>query len=321
MPRKRFNQHNNGAEQGAFTVPDRQEDYHHQEEQEDAGGPRVQGWMDRQSEHDSPDKRLIAGDFADHEFLVPADACPEEEPRAKVASIFVGNGSTQSEAVGGSLTWMEQRRDLKRETFDITWYSIGAVVPSLLRSFVQRNPDLAAAAQLFLFPGKVDRNLGSVSGPEATEYVRNFKGRRRFTYAFLGAHAFDITTGEAYFHFSDELELQRACAALHAVHKFLFLSPAKFKFQSIEGHVGYGLADLLCDAQSVSICTASSPLDDSIQAAFQELAGKMLEKVGDTASTLSLATSQRRLTLRIAGRDGARPVVLHHNGILKAPAA
>lgn len=269
--------------------------------------PETQGWSDRQTEQDAEDKELIADDFVAHEFLVPENGNPEKSPRLKVASIAVSNGTSQSEGVSAVLRWVEQRA-VKHESFDLNWYATGSVVPTILRDFVQKHPDLMAACQLFLFPGKVDRNLGSVSGPEAVAFVKTFK--RRFTYAFLGAHAFDLVTGDAYFHFSEELELQQACASLLAAQKYLFLSPRKFKADELEGHVGYGLLDVLAGASSVTICTASSTNDEWIKKTFDALCLRVLS--ADPARG-----EPRRLSLRLVGRNGAKPVVIHKNGFIE----
>jgi hypothetical protein len=51
------------------------------------------------------------------------------------------------------------------------------------------------------FLGKVDRNPGQVSRQHFINFVKHFNPR--FTSAFLGEQAFDLPTGDAYFHFSE----------------------------------------------------------------------------------------------------------------------
>jgi hypothetical protein len=81
-------------------------------------------------------------------------------------------------------------------------------------------------------------------------------------------------TGTAYFHYKDEIKLQKACATRLTSHKFLFLDPTKF---TDTGEPGYEFWQLLETAESVSIYTVASERDDWIKLKFDELCHAVLQ--------------------------------------------
>jgi hypothetical protein len=100
----------------------------------------------------------------------------------------------------------------------------------------------------------VDFETQSVCGPDADAFANNLK--RRFTYAFLSAYAFDIHTGDVYSHAAREVALQRAVANRFAATKFLFLDSSKFKSEG-DGENGYTVSELLETSHTVTIYAVS----------------------------------------------------------------
>lgn len=276
-------------------------------------------WSARRARDKTDEKRLMAEDYAQHGFLVREGMSPETAPRETVASILVNQGTTPNVVVRVALEWIEENQgfELSNTTFDITWYTPGHLVPNTLREFRERSPHLSAATQLFLFPGKVDPQTESVSGPDAEIFAENL--RRHFTYAFLSAYAFDIHTGMVYFHLPEEVRLQKACATRYAAHKLLFLDSSKFKS---EGEVGYGIDDLLRSAESVTIYTvSSSPNNDEwIKMKFRVLCNDILEVRQETSITALAGGDERdmkSLRLHIVGPGGTVPDSSEGKGFLR----
>ena len=268
----------------------------------------IEGWSTRQAYQKADEKHSMGAYCAAHDFLVPDDSNAETAPRQSVASAFVSNGTTPNAVLDETLKWVKERPD----SIDITWYTTGSLVPATLRKFKEKNPDRAAATQLFLFPGRVDANLEAASGPEAEEFAKNYKGR--FTYAFLSAYAFDIVTGHVYFHYSHELGLQRACAHLYAASKFLFLDSRKFV--EIEGRVAYTISELIEQSRSVTIYTVSSPRSDWIRSKFEELCTSLL--ADSRSSPVTGIEEMKCLRLRIVGADSVPTIVDERKGFLKS---
>jgi hypothetical protein len=266
----------------------------------------IEAWSTRQSYQKADEKQLMGAYFAAHDFLVSEAADSETAPRQTVASIVANNGTTGNTVGLEVLEWALAQRD----SFDLTWFTTGSVLPATLRKFKLDHPRLAAATQLFLFPGRVDPNLEAISGPEATEFVKNYKGR--FTYAILGAYGFDIKRGEVYFHYSSELELQNACAGLRAAHKFLFLDSRKFE---VEGRVGYTVDQLLSTSASVTIYTVSSPRAMWVYENFKSLCVRLLDPPNPEDP---YAEDTKVLRLRVVGRGSGAPLCHEHSGILKS---
>jgi len=117
----------------------------------------------------------------------------------------------------------------------------------------------------------VDPETEAVSGPEALRFAEQLK--RRFTYAFLSSYCFLMSEGVIYFHYADEVPLQRACARLYAAHKFLFFDSSKFRG---EGDPGYGIAELLATSEAVTIYTVSSENDAALANDFETLCHNVL---------------------------------------------
>jgi hypothetical protein len=261
------------------------------------------------------EKEAMARYFAEHEFLVPSSAMESQNSsldpvsrhhsgsfggslavkRDTVASIIANQGTSPNQVVKSALTWIEEHQDLG--PFFLIWYSPGHLVPETLRQFRKVNPHMLSAARLFLLPGEIDLETESVFGPDAEKFARGLK--RRFTYALLSAYAFDIYTGNVYFYRKDEVALQRAVATRHAVAKCLFVDFSKFRN---EGEYGYGIHDLLENADTVAIYTVSSgdANDDWILEGFLELGKKVLDLDAKPVNR----TERKQLCLRIVNRYG-----------------
>jgi len=170
---------------------------------------------------------------------------------------------------------------------------------------------MSSAAQLFLFPGRVDQQTDAVSGPEAVEFAHRLS--RHFTYALLSSYSFDMATGTLYFHFSDEIDLQRACATAHAVSKFLFLDPSKF---TIEGYPACALVDLLYTARVVTLYCVSSDMDGWIRASFDALCDRILSADPINGVDSGFSFDNKAVRLRIVGRGDSETKCLEHTGFL-----
>lgn len=271
-------------------------------------------WSARRAKHMPDEKKLMAEYCARHDFLVRENSNPETDLRETVASILVNQGTTPDIVVKEALRWIENHQD--RGPFHITWYTPGNLVPGTLRSFRQNHQHLSAATQLFLFPGRVDQQTESVSGPEAEAFAQRLE--RRFTYAFLSAHSFDIHTGIVYFHLPEETRLQQACATRYAAHKFLFLDSSKFKS---EGEIGYRIDELLRESEAVTIYTVSSDKDEWIKVKFAALCNSILDIRGDQNTNGSSKAADKLdmkfLRLRIVGKETTPTDSMQHQGFLR----
>jgi hypothetical protein len=219
--------------------------------------------------------------------------------RLKVANILVNPGTSQHFVVRRALEWIKAHDD-EFGPVDINWYTPGSLLPTLLKEFRDDNPELIQATQLFVFPGRLDIQIDSFASVETAEFVKAYE--RAFTYAFLSANSFDMSTGQVYFHFSSEIELQRAIALKNAKHKFLFLDSSKLVTIS-EGGVAYGLRDLLRTSHSVTLYTVSSsqPKDEWVKASFEALYHKLMVPVPDDGDDYRGNT--KALRLRIVGAN------------------
>lgn len=252
--------------------------------------------------------------YASHDFLVREGSNPEMEQRETVASILVNQGTTPNVVVVEALNWIKNNRG--EVSFDITWYTPGHLVPTTLRNFRDKYPHLLLATQLFLFPGRVDHQTESVSGPDAEVFAENLL--RRFTYAILSANSFDINTGTVYFHLPEEVRLQKACATRYAAHKFLFLDSSKFRS---EGEIGYSIVDLLDQSEAVTVYTVSSDKNEWIRAKFEALSDRILDarlEVDPRARVSSVeGRDMKSFRLRILGTRGKQTDALERKGFLR----
>jgi hypothetical protein len=279
-----------------------------QPERTDSGSAGVPGheapqWSDSRAEIKADEKQLMADYFAEHEFLLPSvvldlSSATDESRRTPSASIIVNAGTAPNQVVYSALAWVE--KNPKLGPFFLFWYTPGHLVPETLRRFrtAKGNLHMAAAVRLFLFPGEVDFETQSVCGPDAEAFANNLK--RRFTYAFLSAYAFDIHTGDVYFHGAREVALQRAVATRFAATKFLFLDSSKFKSEG-DGENGYTVSELLETSHTVTIYTVS--VDDErdrwVLDGFDKLGRRLF---GDTPH--EARGNKKRLCLRIVGHNG-----------------
>ncbi len=255
-----------------------------------------EGWGSRRAKLHPNEKFWMAKYCVEHDFLVRKGTTPADA-RDTVASILVNQGSTPNAVVREALQWIKSH--WASGPFDVTWYTTGGLVNATLHDFRTEHRGLGIAAQIFLFPGRVNTDLQAVGGPEAEEFAERLDVS--FTYAFLSAYSFDLDTGRSHFQYSEECRLQKACAVLYAGHKFLFLDPSKFKR---EGRPGHGLHALLEQAKTVTLYTTSSPDDEDIKNRFRALCDRTLEQSADATSNPSRA---RSLRLRIVS-SGAESV-------------
>jgi hypothetical protein len=256
-----------------------------------------QGWGARRARQNPEEKISMAVYNAQHDFLVGEGKNPANE-RETVASVLVNQGTTPNVGVQHALAWI--KANWQSGPFDITWFTPGGLVNATLHDFRTKNPDLSLAAQIFLFPGRVNTDMQAVSGPEAEEFVEQLD--YDFTYAFLSVHAFDLDSGRAHFQYSEELRLQRACARLYAEHKFLFLDASKF---NRAGKRGYKLSELLEQAKTVTIYTTSTPDDRSIKERFNALCDQLLSENPEPGRSGTRKIHRpRTLRLKIIGLGG-----------------
>ena len=266
-------------------------------------------WSVSRAQIKADDKALMAKEFIQHEFLVPTNQDPEES-RETAASIIVNQGTSQNRVVEEALDWI--KNNPTKGPFFITWYTPGHLVPTTLKRVRDKHKHLRTATSLFLFPGEVDLETESVSGPDAESFAENLQ--RKFSYAFLSANAFDVGTGRVYFHWPRELRLQRACATRFASHKYLFLDSSKFTSQ---GEEGYSIRDLLETANSVTIYTVTSMTSERdrwIATKFETLCKHLLQESSKTAEDdLDVLKSLR---LVVVGRENFSTKSYKHTGVL-----
>jgi hypothetical protein len=252
-------------------------------------------WSASRAQTSIDDKVLMAKFFALHHFLVREGKSPEAK-RETVASIILNHGTTPNSVLKEALEWI---RDNKRSgPFFLTWYTPGHLIPTTLKEVRDQDRGLRTALKLFLFPGEVDEEIQSVLGRDAEIFAETLE--RHFTYAFLSAYSFDLSTGDVYFYFAREMRLQRACATRFADHKFLFLDSSKFKSS---GEKAYGVVDMLRTSYSVTLYTVSSERDEWIVKRFESLCGSILKAV--PASSTADQSDLKTLRLQIVGRDSA----------------
>lgn len=269
-------------------------------------------WAASRARIQQEEKELMAHYFAQHDFLLHEGADPASDTRENAATFLVNQGTSPNRVVKESLAWIAEHR--QEGPFHITWYSPSALVPTTLHDFRLKHPQLSAATHVHLFPGTVDIQLQAQLDEEAVRYADSIK--RQFSYLILSGHSFDLRTGEVKFHFDREIPIQRKCALLPAVEKYLFFDARKF---TGEGAAGYNLRELLATCRAVvmytvwSRGTAASPGTEVIKAAFEQLCTQLLtSSPGDSHST-----EPRSLRLTIVGRDHAPSESISHNGFLK----
>jgi hypothetical protein len=262
-------------------------------------------WSASRAQTSIDEKVLMAKFFARHHFLVREGHSPEE-PRETVASIILNHGTTPNSVLQEALHWIKVNNK-QSGPFFLTWYTPGHLIPTTLKDLRDQDRGLRTALKLFLFPGEVDEEIQSVLGRDAEIFAENLQ--RHFTYAFLSAYAFDLSSGGAYFYFARELRLQRACATRFAHYKFLFLDSSKFKSS---GEKAYSVVDMLRTSYSVTLYTVSSERDDWIIKRFESLCALVLKSVPASPDQSDLKT----LRLQIVGRDGAFTKCVENVGVL-----
>ncbi len=237
-----------------------------------ARGRRLpQGWGQGRKKQYALEKQIMAEHFVLHDFLVRDGGSPEVAVRETAASILANPGTTPNAVVSEALSWMKNEWG-ERGPFSVTWYSGSALVAATLQDFKVKNMELRSAAELFLLPGPVDSNLESVLGDVPAAFLKQLD--RHFTSLILGAHSFDMVSGTAYFHFSNEILFQQRCALLPARDKILFLDQSKFRK---EGQPAYTMEELLSNCQAATIYTVAETLEQErrIVSEFVGLAGTL----------------------------------------------
>lgn len=252
------------------------------------------------------EKILMAKFFARHHFLVREGKSPEDA-RETIASIILNHGTTPNSVLKEALQWVKDNKT--SGPYFLTWYTPGHLIPTTLMEIRDQDRGLRMALKLFLFPGEVDEEIKSVLGRDAEIFVN--KLQRHFTYALMSAYSFDLSTGDVYFYFARELELQRACATRFADHKFLFLDSSKFKSS---GEKAYGVVDMLRTSYSVTLYTVSSERDEWIVKRFESLCGSILK--GVPAPSTADQSDLKTMRLQIVGRDGASTKCVERVGSL-----
>ena len=195
-----------------------------------ANGKHPESLSARREKLHRKEKEAMGVYFARHDFLV-ADGVSPERPRESVALVFANQGSTVNIVVRNTLDWIRGSPD--SGPFTITWFTPSALVPATLRRSREtivaasnnggepgnEEPDPWSASRIFLFPGEIDPAREVVQGPEAVKFAKGFK--QLFNCSLLGATAFDLDTGDVYFHYSHEVPLQVACAKLWDLYTVL----------------------------------------------------------------------------------------------------
>ncbi len=277
-------------------------------------------WSRTQERVNVRSKELMGVYFAEHDFLVDAHSGSPATQRERSADILVNSGTTQLKVVEKALDWLARNWN-DEGPFTITWHTGGTLVQSALITRRGKEPHLASATNLFLFPGQVDVEVETVIGKEPLDFIRKHRNTY-FTCAILSAYKFDMATGTAFFHYDAEIELQRECAILPARRKYLFLDPAKFVYS---GTRAYSVEDLLGSCEELVIYT-TEPLDPS--SSDSQVDKKLKQMILDGFDTLSRTlhskdidknvSDSRRKTLRLVmvGSSGRPPEVKVAEGFL-----
>lgn len=263
------------------------------------------GWSTRAINTRREEKQLMAEYFVDHDFLV-VDKLGSK--RLDVATVLVNPGTTQQFIIRKALEWI----NANSQEADITWYTPGSLIPTILKEYRDKNPALIQATQLFLFPGRLDTQIDSVCSPETDDFVEHYD--RAFTYALLSANSFDLKTGSVYFHFSSEIQLQRAMALKEAKHKYLFLDSGKFDTIS-EGGIAYTLENLLETSHSVTLYTVSS--NEMKNAWIKRSFGELCSRFFESRTNSKHLANVKSLGLRIVGKGKTPTEINHREGRLK----
>lgn len=240
--------------------PDRQADF-----------PADGAWSACQAAMDVKQKEVMARCFAEHDLLVAAGEHHEGDSRERAAYFVVGPGTTPNTVLHFALEWVSRHWRLNPVT--LTWISLGALTPATIFQFKKNNPHCLNASRLILCPGRVDPMSETLEGKHPVGFLEKLSEEVHVDACILSAHSFDMTTGDAYFYFDNEVDVQRAGALVYARDKYLFLSPNKFR--SIRGWRGYHVRDLLKTSQSVTIYTTTSNSDQQITRGFEELCGQI----------------------------------------------
>jgi hypothetical protein len=273
-------------------------------------------WSASRQRSRAREKELMAAYFVEHHFLVREHPDrsghidgAEPDQHETVASIIVNQGTTPHAVVRTALAWVKTKatKEHLSGAFFLSWFTPGLLVPNELREFCKHNPQLSAAARAFVFPGEVNYETDSVSGPVAEEFVKRLT--RRFTYAILSAYSFDLSTGDVFFYNTAELELQKACATREAAHKFLFLDSSKLMG---EEEKGYSVRDLLLKSRTVTLYTVSWSEEQTahLKKDFKSLCKHIADRSPfaeapsqEAGGALRLKSAPRTLRLQIVGAE------------------
>ncbi len=229
--------------------------------------PKIESsWSEIRATSKADEKSLLAKNFVNHDFLVPRDGNPDKD-RDRVASILVNQGTTPNAVVNEIMSWLVENW-AKFGPFNLTWFSAGGLVPGTLRDYRSRHHNIRSATNVFHFPGMLSAEREVVDGPETVKYIEELQKKLALSYMFLGVNAIDIDTGEVFFHFEEELRVQKACAGLRASEKFVFLDSSKFK---PEGYVAYNVNWLLKTTERLTFYVASSSKDKDIHRKYESL--------------------------------------------------
>jgi hypothetical protein len=262
------------------------------------------------------EKRLMADYFAEHDFLVPFGENGETQERGRAAHVFVAPGTGPNAVVKACLGWV--RHNWKDGPCTFTWYPLGGLIPALLFEFKQKYGRFATGAKMFMLPGEVDAQSGTLTGKYIVEFLKGLAEdkSKEFNLSILSAYRFNMATGDAYFYFDNEIEPQCLGAArLYAEEKALFLDNEKFS--SIGGSKGYNIRDLLETSRSVTIYTytADSEQKDRVKKLqFEKLADRLL--VPCPKPTDEEAGKLKRLRLCIVDSAGEASFSRPRNGVL-----
>ncbi len=229
------------------------------------------GWSAARATMYTDEKKAMAHHFCQHDLLVKHNQNPSNT-RETAATFLATAGTSPYMVVRESLAWIKANSSTYGQ-FAIMWYTPASLVAAALRDFRTENHHLRSAADLFLFPGRLNPDVECVVGPTAVRFTK--LRRTKFTYSLLGAYAFDMASGKASFHYPEEVGIQRACAFLPARHKFLFLDSSKFEKKE-EGEPGYSIRQLLNETSAVTIYTVASANSNTIAEDFHALAESIL---------------------------------------------
>lgn len=274
--------------------------------------PYYDSWSACQANINPDEKECMATYFAAHDFLVRVGRNGAAHARGRAAHVFVAPGTTPNTVLKVCLTWMKD--NWNPDPFTVTWYPLGGLIPATLFEFKQKYGHCSSGARLFLLPGEVDPQSETMTGDHTVEFLQKLDRDRRkeFNLSILSAHRFNMTTGDAYFYFDNEVQAQHMGATIYAEDKFLFLHPEKFS--TIGGTKGYNICDLLKTSRSVTIYTVTSDEDNRIRRQFEKLCDRLL--IPCPRPTDEQAEQLKGFRLCVVRPNGESQLDLPHVGLL-----